>query len=64
MSSKINVVTGAFSYTGRYISRLLLDSGETVRNLTNHPHRPHSFGNQIPCYPMNLDRIDSLLEVL
>ena len=28
-------VTGAFSYTGRYLSRLLLDQGNSVVNLSN-----------------------------
>lgn len=38
--SKTSVVTGAFSYTGRYITKLLLEKGEKVRNFTNHPSRP------------------------
>lgn len=33
-------VTGAFSYTGRYLTKLLLDAGHSVVNLTNHPARP------------------------
>jgi NADH dehydrogenase len=31
------VITGAFSYTGRYTTRLLLERGHRVRTLTNHP---------------------------
>jgi NADH dehydrogenase len=34
-----DVVTGAFSYSGRAIGRLLLDSGRSVRTLTGHPDR-------------------------
>lgn len=35
------VVTGAFSFTGRAIARRLLDDGRRVRTLTNHPaHDP------------------------
>eukprot|EP00929_Paragymnodinium_shiwhaense_P093731 TRINITY_DN53981_c0_g2_i1.p1 TRINITY_DN53981_c0_g2~~TRINITY_DN53981_c0_g2_i1.p1 ORF type:complete len:409 (-),score=60.54 TRINITY_DN53981_c0_g2_i1:291-1517(-) len=36
---KTAAVTGAFSYTGRYLTRLLLDAGYDVVNLTNHPSR-------------------------
>lgn len=39
MSEKV-VITGAFSYTGRYTARLLLERGCTVRTLTNHPLQP------------------------
>ena len=31
------VVTGAFSYTGRYVTRRLLDQGVRVRTLTRNP---------------------------
>ena len=30
-------ITGAFSYTGKYATRLLLNRGYEVRTLTNHP---------------------------
>jgi len=33
----LDVVTGAFSYSGRGIARRLLDNGRTVRTLTGHP---------------------------
>ncbi|HEV2217183.1 MAG TPA: NAD(P)H-binding protein [Candidatus Dormibacteraeota bacterium] len=36
----IDAVTGAFSYTGRFIARRLLADGRRVRTLTNHSHRP------------------------
>ncbi len=32
------VVTGAFSYTGRYVARRLLDQGVHVRTLTRSLH--------------------------
>jgi len=35
--SDIDLVTGAFGYTGRYISKRLLDAGHQVRTLTDHP---------------------------
>jgi uncharacterized protein YbjT (DUF2867 family) len=40
MEPGFDVVTGAFSYTGRFIARKLLDDGRRVRTLTNHPQRP------------------------
>jgi uncharacterized protein YbjT (DUF2867 family) len=38
---RIDLVTGAFSYSGSHIAERLLDSGRRVRTLTFHPHRPH-----------------------
>ena len=37
---RVDIVTGAFSYTGRYIARALLAQGRRVRTLTNHATRP------------------------
>ena len=39
MVSDLDAVTGAFSYTGGFISRRLLAGGRRVRTLTNHPNR-------------------------
>lgn len=61
---RVNIVTGAFSYTGKYIARRLLAQGEAVRTLTGHPHRPHPFGDQVEVYPYNFDRPDALVESL
>jgi NADH dehydrogenase len=36
----LDAVTGAFSYTGRFIARRLLEDGRRLRTLTNHSHRP------------------------
>ena len=38
------VVTGAFSYTGRYVTRRLLDQGVRVRTLTRSPDAADPFG--------------------
>jgi uncharacterized protein YbjT (DUF2867 family) len=40
LTDGLDVVTGAFSFTGRFIARRLLDQGRRVRTLTNHPDRP------------------------
>lgn len=37
---RVDAVTGAFSYTGRFIARRLIEDGRRVRTLTNHSHRP------------------------
>jgi uncharacterized protein YbjT (DUF2867 family) len=50
-----NVVTGAFSYTGKYITRRLLSMGEKVRTLTGHPYRQNPFGEQVSVYPFSFD---------
>jgi uncharacterized protein YbjT (DUF2867 family) len=39
VSTELDAVTGAFSYSGRAIARELLDAGRRVRTLTGHPAR-------------------------
>ncbi|HET9907785.1 MAG TPA: NAD(P)H-binding protein, partial [Anaerolineales bacterium] len=48
-------VTGAFSFTGKYIARRLLDRGEEVITLTGHPNRPDAFGGKVKAYPLDFD---------
>jgi uncharacterized protein YbjT (DUF2867 family) len=50
---ELDVVTGAFGYTGKYITRRLLDAGRRVRTITGHPKRANCFGNQVEIAPMN-----------
>ena len=40
MTEELDAVTGAFSFTGRFIARRLVEQGRRVRTLTNHPDRP------------------------
>jgi NADH dehydrogenase len=40
LTEGLDAVTGAFSFTGRFIARHLLEQGRQVRTLTNHPDRP------------------------
>ena len=61
---EIHVVTGAFSYSGRYIARRLLDAGERVVTLTNSPGRPNPFGDRTPAYPFNFDHPADLVASL
>jgi len=58
------IVTGAFSYTGKYITRHLLDKGEQVITLTNHPHRPDPFSRRVQAFPLDFDHENSLIDHL
>ena len=53
-------VTGAYSYSGKYISRRLLDRGEQVITLTGHPNRPDPFEGHVKAYPLNFNQGDEL----
>jgi nucleoside-diphosphate-sugar epimerase len=57
---KLNAVTGAFGYTGKYISRKLLDTGDEVVNLTGTPGRPDPFGGRVKELPLTFDDYDAL----
>ena len=48
-------VTGAFSYSGKYIAKRLLERGEEVITLTGHPNRPDPFGGKVKAYPLDFD---------
>ena len=57
-------VTGAFSYSGKYIARRLLARGEHVITLTNHPHRPDPFAGRVLAHPLNFADASSLASSL
>jgi len=63
-TSELNVVTGAFSYTGKYIAQRLLSMGEEVRTLTGRPDRENPFGQQVKPFPFNFDKSRELTENL
>jgi NADH dehydrogenase len=48
-------VTGAYSYSGKYITRRLLAQGHEVITLTGHPNRPDPFGGKVKAYPLDFD---------
>ena len=56
----IAIVTGAFSYTGRYVARRLLDEGVVVRTLTRSPDRRDPFGGLAPASPLDFSDPDGL----
>ena len=54
------MVTGAFSYSGRYVARRLQSEGATVKTLTNRPDRDDFFGGQVPAAPLDFSDPDGL----
>ena len=54
------VVTGAFSYTGRYVARRLLDQGVRVRTLTRSPDAEDPFGGRVEVAPLDFSDPDGL----
>ena len=57
-------ITGAFSYTGKYATRLLLDRGYRVRTLTYHPDRENPFGDRVQVFPYRFEDPDGLSQTL
>lgn len=58
------VVTGALSYTGKYVTRLLLSRGHQIQTLTNHPERGNPFGEKVQVFPYNFDDPNQLCRTL
>jgi uncharacterized protein YbjT (DUF2867 family) len=58
------VITGAFSYTGKYATRILLNRGYRIRTLTYHPDRANPFADQVRVFPYNFDHPQQLTESL
>jgi uncharacterized protein YbjT (DUF2867 family) len=48
-------VTGAFGYSGRYITQRLLQAGHEVITLTNSGHRPNPFGEKVKAHPFHFE---------
>lgn len=57
-------VTGAFSYSGKYITKRLLERGEEVITLTNHPNRPDPFSGKVKAFPMDFNDPAGLVSAL
>lgn len=63
-STNTAVITGAFSYTGKYATSILLSRGYKIRTLTNHPERANPFGDKIQVFPYSFDNPEQLTQVL
>lgn len=57
-------VTGAFSYSGKYITTRLLARGEEIITLTNHPDRPDPFQGKVKAFPLNFKNEQELIKNL
>lgn len=57
-------VTGAFGYSGRYITERLLHAGHEVITLTNSLNRPNPFGTKVTAFPFNFDKPEKLCDSL
>jgi uncharacterized protein YbjT (DUF2867 family) len=57
-------VTGAYSYTGKYITERLLAQGQRVITLTNNPKRINPHATEVPAFPYNFDHPEKLTETL
>jgi nucleoside-diphosphate-sugar epimerase len=64
VSAETVVITGAFSYTGKHATRLLLRRGYKVRTLTSHPSRENELGQQVEVFPYNFHRPEELVRSL
>ena len=53
--TRLDLVTGAFSYSGSHIAGLLLDAGRNVRTLTFHPDRAHHLHGHVETAPYRFD---------
>jgi uncharacterized protein YbjT (DUF2867 family) len=54
------VITGAFSYTGKYATCILLERGYQVRTLTFHPERANPLREKVGVFPYNFERPEEL----
>ncbi|HET9848494.1 MAG TPA: NAD(P)H-binding protein [Candidatus Dormibacteraeota bacterium] len=62
--SQLDIVTGAFSYTGRFVAPRLLQRGRRLRTLTNHPNPQSQLFSQVEVAPLDFSRPDKLVDAL
>ena len=53
--TNVDLVTGAFSYSGARIADTLLAGGRSVRTLTHHPDRPHRLRSRVDAAAYRFD---------
>jgi nucleoside-diphosphate-sugar epimerase len=53
--TSVDLVTGAFSYSGSHIAKRLLDGGRAVRTITFHADRPHPLQGSVESCPYRFD---------
>ena len=57
--TELDLVTGAFSYSGSCIAELLIESGRDIRTLTYHPDREHPLQASAQASPSFANRFAS-----
>ena len=62
--NKTHAVTGAFGFSGKYITKELLAQGHDVITLTGNPDRSNPFGDQVKVFPFNFDNPAALTDCL
>jgi NADH dehydrogenase len=60
----MDVVTGAFGYTGRAIARKLVEEGKSVVTLTGNPGAPNEFGSAVKAAPYRFDDPAAMAEAM
>ena len=62
--STLDAVTGAFSYTGRFVAPRLLAQGRSVRTLTNHADPQSPLAAKIDVFPLDFEQPARLVAAL
>ncbi len=57
-----NLITGAFSFSGRYIAEALLETGETIETVTGHPKPDTPYYDKITIKKYSFDNFDLMVE--
>jgi uncharacterized protein YbjT (DUF2867 family) len=63
-NNRLHAVTGAFGYSGKYITQRLLEAGKRVIALTNSLYRPNPFGERVRAFPFNFGEPEKLRNTL
>lgn len=63
-TAPLDLITGAFSYSGSHIARRLLDADRRVRTLSFHPDRPHPLQASVQACPYQFDDPEALTRSL
>ena len=59
--SPLNIVTGAFGFSGRYIAECLLQNGQKVRTLTNRSGKNLPLLEQLEVAPLHFSNFDEMV---
>ena len=61
---QLHAVTGAFGFTGKYITKRLLTKGYGVRTITHSVNRKNPFGSKVEVFPYNFENPEKLTQSL